>query len=120
MMAVFVRQQDIRRRDFPVDGKCRVVPRYSTFRLWMVVIVAFVLEYRRLAENREAVGKTLWQEKLAFIVSRKLHGHMMTVCGAVSTYIHCHVENTSLHHTYQLGLGIWRQLEMQTPHHTIA
>ena len=63
--------------------------------------------------------KALRNKKLAMIIFRQFHSHMLTVCRRTLADIHGNIQHSTFHASHQLTLGKWRSLEMQTTHHTI-
>ena len=66
------------------------------------------------------MGKAFWDEELAMIVFCLLYSNMLTISWRALADIYCYIEDSTFYAAYQLALGIWWVLEVQTSHHAIA
>ena len=64
MLQVFLAEYCFIHRYAPVDAKGFVLYVYAAIGLWMIELVALVLEYGGFGENGEAMGKASWNKKL--------------------------------------------------------
>lgn len=64
MVGVLLGEDGLVRGDVPIDAEGVIEDADATFCLGMIKLVAFVLEYRCVAEDGKAVGKALGDEKL--------------------------------------------------------
>ena len=66
------------------------------------------------------MSKALWDEELAMIIFCQLYSYMLTISWRALADIYCYIEDSTFYAAYQLALGIWWVLEVQTSHHAIA
>ena len=72
MLGVLFAEDGLVGWDAPIDAERGVKNGDSSVCLWCVKIVAFVLEYCRLAQHCETVRKSVRDKELAVIVLRQL------------------------------------------------
>ena len=107
-------------RDFPVDAQTFIQDRDAVVGLRGIEIVALILKDSRLAQDRESMSESLWDEELKMILLRKLNRHVLTIRGAAFADIHRHVQHGTTNATNQFSLSERRTLEMQATHHAIT
>ena len=120
MSRILFAQDGLVRWDAPVNTQALVQNADASIGFRMIEVVALVLKYRRFAQHRKAVSKSLRDEELTVIVLRQLYSHMLTVRGTAFTDIHRYVQHGSFHTTHQLALRVRRTLEVQAAHHAIT
>lgn len=120
MLRILFTQDSLIRWNPPVNTQAFIQDTDATVRFRMIEVVTFVLEDGRLAQYRESVGKSLWNEKLPVIIFCQFHSHMLSVGGASLADIHRYIQYRSLHAAHQFALGVGRALEMQPPHHPVG
>ena len=86
----------------------------------MVELVALVLEYRALAQDREPVRKTLRDVELEMIVLSKLRCNVPPVGRGSFPYVHRDVEDSPAHAPHQFRLAVRRTLEMKPAHDPVG
>lgn len=88
--------------------------------LWVIEVIALLLEDCGLAEDSKAMGKASWDEELEMIVFCQLYCHMLSISRGAFTNIYDYIKDSAFYAAYQLALGIWWALEVQASHHAIA
>ena len=78
---------------WPVNCYCWVVVGKTAFVVWMVNVVAFVTELSDVAEHKEAVRESAWDEELALVFGRENGAFPLAESGAVRTKVDRHVKN---------------------------
>ena len=106
--------------DFPIDTEGIIEDADTTISLWMIELIALILEDGCFRENGETMGKALWNEELAMIVLCQLYRYMLAIRWRSLTNIYCYIKYSTLYAAYQFALGIRWALEVQASHHTIA
>ena len=66
------------------------------------------------------MGKAFWDEELAMIVFCQLYSYMLAIGWRAFTNIYSYIKHSTFYAAYQLALGIWWALEVQSSHHAIA
>ena len=66
------------------------------------------------------MSKTLRDEELAMIVFCQFYSHMLAISRGSPANIYSYIEYSAFYAAYQLALGIWWALEMQTTHYAIT
>ena len=119
MILVFIAQQCVLDRNFPVDSQRGIKDRDTAICLGCIEIVAFVLEKGRLAENGETMGESTRNKKLAMIVRSQLDSDVLPVSGTPLPYIDGNVKDLAFYATYEFRLSERRALEMETAHDSV-
>lgn len=117
---VLVGQYGLVGRDSPVDSQAFIQNRNATIRLWVVELIAFVLEDRGLGQDGKAVGKALGNEELPVVVLRELHRDVLPVGRAAFANVHRHIQHGPAHAPHEFALGEGRALEVQAAHNAVA
>ena len=81
MLRIFLAEYCVPGRYMPVDTQAIVKDTDASVSLWMVELIALVLEHRRLAQHGKTVCKPFRNEKLAVVVLGQFHGDMFSVSG---------------------------------------
>ena len=102
----------------PLNSNVGVIPCDASFCFGMVKLIAFILEDGLITQHAKAMGHALGNKEHTMIVPCQFAHRILTIGRTALAYIYCDIKYTSLHTTYQLGLGIWGQLEMQATQHT--
>ena len=71
-----------------------------------IVVVTFVLEYRRVAQYCKTVCKTARNEELAVVVLCQQAADVFTVCGRSLADVDSYVKNRTTYTSYKLGLCV--------------
>ena len=120
MFHVLVGEEGFGRVELPVDAEGFVGDREAAVSLGGVVVVALVLEHGHVAQNGEAVGEPARHEELSVVILREFDGDMPTICRGTLADVDGHVENTAADAAHELGLCVWRTLEVQAAHDAAA
>ena len=88
--------------------------------LWVIEVIALVLEDCGLAEDSKAMGKASWDEELEMIVFCQLYCHMLSISRGAFTNIYGYIKDSAFYAADQLALSVRWTLEMQASHHAIA
>lgn len=115
--AVLRREDHLLGAQPPVDPDRGVVPGDRPLAFGSIEVVAFVLEYRLVAQHRKTVGEPARNEELTFVLCRQLHGDMTAEGGRAAADVDRHVQHLSLHHAHQFRLSGAAALEVQPPQH---
>ena len=110
MVLILLRKDHVIGRDTPIDRQLEIVPCDSTLAVRSVVIIALVLEDHFWREYAEAVCKASGNEELAVITFTQLHGHVLSEGLRPTTDVDSYVEDRATDDTYQLALGVGREL----------
>ena len=113
-------QDDVCRRELPVDAQGGVVPGDAAFAIRGVVVITLVQEDGFIAEHGKAMGEAAGNEELAVVLCTEFHGHMLPESGGAVADINRHIEHTALHTTHQLALAMRGTLVVQPAHHAVA
>ena len=113
MATVLGREDDIPRRQAPVDAQRGVVPRDGALRFGGIEVVALVLEYSLVAQHREAVREAPRHEELPFVVPRELHGDVPPERGRAAADVHRDVQHAAPDNAHQLRLCMRPPLEVK-------
>ena len=119
MLGVFLAQDSVFRRNTPVDAQRIIQDADTTVRFRMIEVVTLVLEDGRFAQYGKTVRKAPRHKKLAMILLRQLHGHMLPVSRTPFADVHRYVQYRTLHTAHQFTLRVRRALEMQPAHHPV-
>ena len=106
--------------DVPIDGEGVIEDADATFCLWMIKLVAFVLEYRCVAEDGKTVGEALGDEKLTMVILCQFYSDVLTVGGTAFADVDDDIEDGTLDAADEFGLGEGRALEVQASHDTVG
>ena len=117
MTAVLRREDHLLGAQPPVDPDRGVVPGDRPLTFGSIEVVAFVLEYRLVAQHRKTVGEPARNEELTFVLCRQLHGDMTAEGGRAAADVDRYVQHLSLHHAHQFRLSGAAALEVQPPQH---
>ena len=79
MLGVFLAQDSVFRRNTPVDAQRIIQDADTAVRFRMIEVVTLVLEDGRFAQYGKTVCKAPRHKKLAMILLRQFHGHMLPV-----------------------------------------
>ena len=112
-MTVFFGKDYLIGRQAPVDCQIRVIPCNCTLCLWMVEIVALVLEDHLFGKYAESVSKSTRHKKLTMILFAQLYRKVLPISRRILTDIDCNVQNPTFYNPHQLGLGEEVFLEMK-------
>ena len=79
MLHILLRKNRFCRVCFPINAKTLVQNRDSSISLWMVIVVALILEDGDVAEDGEAVGETSGYEELAMVFFSQFDSYMLPI-----------------------------------------
>ena len=86
----------------------------------MEELIAFVLEKRFFGKDGKTVGKAFGNEKLPVVLSGKLDCTVLQVGWRIAPEVNGNVKNLAEDASYNLALGVWRALEMETADNTVG
>ena len=66
--------------DSPVDSQAFIQNRNAAIRLWVVELIALVLEDGRFGEDGKAMGETSGNKELAMVIFGQCHCDMLAKC----------------------------------------
>ena len=112
VVLVFLAENHLLSRDLPIDMQCRVGEKNTAIRFWVIEVVAFVGKHRAFAQHRKTMCKTTRDIELTMTFGIKFYREVLPVGGATLAQVHRYIQNAPFSTTNQLGLGIWRTLEM--------
>ena len=120
MTGVLVREDGFVHRDLPVNQKRGVQNGDAAIRLGVVELVALVLEHCCVAENDETVCKAFGNKELPVVFIAELDSDVLPVGRRALAYVYGNVQDTSAYTADNLALCIWRTLEVEAAHDTVA
>ena len=113
VVSVFFGQDDRFSRQPPVDGQLRIIPGDAPLFGRRIIVVAFVLENSRFAQNAEPVCKTPRDKDLASIFRAQVAGDPLPESRGTPAQVHGNVPHCPLHHADELALAKKASLIMQ-------
>ena len=119
VLRVFLAKNGLVCRNVPVDTERVVKDGDAAVGLGMIEVVAFVLEYSRIAKHGKAMREAFWYEKLAVVVLCQLHSDMFSICRRPLAYVDSNVKHSASHTAYKFALCERRTLKMQSAHDSI-
>ena len=120
MLHVLVGEEGFGGVELPVDAEGFVGDREAAVSLGGVIVVALVLEHGHVAQDGEAVGEPARHEELSVVLFGKLDGDVPAICRGALADVDGHVEDASADAAHELGLCVWRTLEVQAAHDAAA
>src|SRR5699024_10421779 len=112
VLDIFFRQNGILHRNLPINTQTFILDTDTSIRFGGIEIIALVLEYGCFAQYGKTMRKASWYEELAVIIFGQFHSYMLSIGRTAFTNIHCHIQYTSFHATYQFTLRKGRPLEV--------
>ena len=82
----------------------------------MIKVITLITEFRFVAQDEEAVRKSLRNQELLFVLRRQRHAIPFSICFGFRSQIHRHIKYSAAHHANQLRLRILL-LEVQAAQH---
>ena len=116
MLSIFLREDGMVCWYLPIYAETIIQDGDAAICLWVIEVIALVLEDCGLAEDSKATR----DEELAMIILSQFYCYVLTICRRTLANIYCDIKYRALNTAYQLGLSIWWALEVQTTHHSIA
>ncbi len=101
MPQILFGQDSFRGVNQPVYSKRFILYRDSAVGFRVVIVVAFVLEHRNVAEDGKSVGESAGDEELAVIVLREFNGHVLAVGGRALADVDGYIEHTAFNATHK-------------------
>lgn len=78
--------------NFPVNTEGFIEDADPTIGLWMIELIALILEDGSLGEDGEAMSKALWYEELTMIVFCQLYCHMLAISRGALANIYSYID----------------------------
>ena len=88
----------------PVHGKIGIIPAYAAFVFGMVVVGAFVMEVRHIAQHGKAVGQPRSDPELVLVGRGKYRTVPLAECGRAGADVHGHIKDLAQRDHDQLAL----------------
>jgi len=104
----------------PVNPQRIIQDTDATIGLWMIELIALILEDSCLREDGKTMGETLGDKELTVIILCQFHCNMLAVGRTPLADVYSDIKDGTLHTAHQFALGEWWTLEMQASHHTIG
>ena len=120
MLCVLLGEDGLICWNVPIDTEGVIEDTDTTFCLWMIELVAFVLEHRCLTQHRKTVGETFGDEKLTMVVLCQFYSDVLTVGGTALADVDNDIEDGTLDAADEFGLSEGRALEVQATHDTVG
>ena len=82
----------------PLNANLRVIPSQAALIIVMIKVIALITEFRFVAQDEEAVRKSLRNQELLFVLRRQRHAIPFSICFGFRSQIHRHIKYSAAHH----------------------
>ncbi len=120
MLCVLLGEDGTVSGDVPIDAEGGIEDADATFCLRMIELVAFVLEYRCVAEDGKTVSHSFRNKELTMVILCQFYSDVLTIGRAALADVYDDIEDGTLDAADEFALGKRRALEVQATHDTVG